>query len=97
MNNIIHRLLCFVRKDLEGLLPCTCDELISHTNAHARNRGATLKDVERFRNGSVHEFYGIIESWPNYRLSSYYSSHEITELHEIYMSSNYENTTNYDA
>ena len=31
--------------------------LVSHTNAHTFRGRLTLKDVERFRNESVHEFY----------------------------------------
>ena len=32
---------------------------VSHTNAHAIRGRPTLKDVERFRNGSIHEFYSL--------------------------------------
>ena len=35
-------------------MPCT---LVSHTNAHTIRGRLTLEDVERFQNGSVHEFY----------------------------------------
>ena len=45
---------CFVKKSPERIMPYT---LVSHTNA-IRGR-PTLKDVERFRNGLVHEFYSL--------------------------------------
>lgn len=45
------------------------------------------KDVERFRNGSVHEFYSLISSVISKVHASY---HVITN--EAYMSSKYENT-----
>ena len=32
---------------------------VSHTSAHAIRGRPTLKDVERFRNGSVQEFYSL--------------------------------------
>ena len=33
--------------------------LVSHTNAHTIRGRPTLKYVERFRNGSLHEFYSL--------------------------------------
>ena len=33
--------------------------LVSHTNVHAIHGRPTLEDVERFQNGSVHEFYSL--------------------------------------
>ena len=33
--------------------------LVSHTNAHTIRGRPTLKDVERFRNGLLHEFYSL--------------------------------------
>ena len=46
--------LYFVKKSPERIMPYTS---VSHTSAHAIRGRPTLKDVERFRNGSVHEFY----------------------------------------
>ena len=75
--------------------------LISHTNAHAVRGRPTLNDVERFRNGPVHELSSLKASQ---MCKVYTSSHEITN--EAYVSSNFENTgktvtadltTNYDA
>ena len=75
--------------------------LISHTNAHAVRGRLTLNDVERFRNGPVHELSSLKASQ---MCKVYTSSHEITN--EAYVSSNFENTgktvtadltTNYDA
>ena len=45
---------CFVKKSPVRIMPYT---LVSHTNA-IRGR-PTLKDVGRFRNGLVHEFYSL--------------------------------------
>ena len=47
---------CFVKKSPERTMPYT---LVSNTNAHTIRGRPTLKDVERFRNGSVHEFYSL--------------------------------------
>ena len=33
--------------------------LVSHTNAHTIRGRPTLKDVERFRNGLLHEFFSL--------------------------------------
>ena len=75
--------------------------LISHTNAHAVRGRPTRNDVERFRNGLVHELSSLKASQ---MCKVYTSSHEITN--EAYVSSNFENTgktvtadltTNYDA
>ena len=75
--------------------------LISRTNAHAVRGRPTLNDVERFRNGPVHELSSLKASQ---MCKVYTSSHEITN--EAYVSSNFENTgktvtadltTNYDA
>ncbi|KAK3744498.1 hypothetical protein QZH41_006342 [Actinostola sp. cb2023] len=57
--------------------------LISHTNADAVRGRPTLKDVERFRNGSVHELNSKSSKVKT-------SSYEITN--EPYMSPNYEKT-----
>ena len=75
--------------------------LISHTNAHAVRGRPTLNDVERFRNGPVHELSSLKTSQMCEVLTS---SHEIKN--EPYVSSNFKNTaktvtadltTNYDA
>ena len=47
---------CFVKKSPEITMPHT---LVSHTNAHTIRGRPTLKDVERFRNGLLHEFYSL--------------------------------------
>ena len=57
--------------------------LISRTNAHAVRGRPTLNDVERFRNGPVHELSSLKASQ---MCKVYTSSHEITN--EPYMSSN---------
>ena len=49
----IVRMLCFETKDLQRLMDYT---VISLTNPHTIRGRPTLKDVERFRNGSFHEF-----------------------------------------
>ena len=46
-------MLCFETKNLQRLIDYT---VISLTNPHAIRGRPTLKDVERFRNGSFHEF-----------------------------------------
>ena len=46
-------MLCFETKDLQRLMDYT---VISLTNPHTIRSRPTLKDVERFRNGSFHEF-----------------------------------------
>ena len=75
--------------------------LISHTNAHAVRGRPTLNDVERFRNGPVHELSSLKTSQMCEVLTS---SREIKN--EPYVSSNFKNTgktvtadltTNYDA
>ena len=74
---------------------------MSHTNAHAVRGRPTLNDVERFRNGPVHELSSLKTSQMCEVLTS---SHEIKN--EPYVSSNFKNTgktvtadltTNYDA
>ena len=89
---------CFMKSALQRFLSYT---LISHTNAHAVRGRPTLNDVERFRNGPVHELSSLKASQ---MCKVYTSSHEITN--EPYVSSNFENTgktvtadltTNYDA
>ena len=89
---------CFMKSALQRFLSYT---LISHTNAHAVRGRPTLNDVERFRNGPVHELSSLKASQ---MCKVYTSSHEITN--EAYVSSNFENTgktvtadltTNYDA
>ena len=98
LNNIIYRMLCFVRTALQRFLSYT---LILHTNAHAVHGRPTLNDIECFRNGPVHELYSLKASQ---MCKVHISSHEITN--EPYVSSNYENTgktvtadltTTYDA
>ena len=49
----IVRMLCFETKNLQRLMDYT---VISLTNPHTIRGRPTLKDVERFRNGSFHEF-----------------------------------------
>ena len=75
--------------------------LILYTNAHAVRGKPTLNDVERFRNGPVHELHNLKASQ---MCKVHISSQEITN--EPYVSSNYENTgktvtadltTTYDA
>ena len=89
---------CFMKSALQRFLSYT---LISHTNAHAVRGRPTLNDVERFRNGPVHELSSLKTSQMCEVLTS---SHEITN--EPYVSSNFKNTgktvtadltTNYDA
>ena len=98
LNNLIYRMLCFVRTALQRFLSYT---LILHTNAHAVHGRPTLNDIERFRNGPVHELYSLKASQ---MCKVHISSHEITN--EPYVSSNDENTgktvtadltTTYDA
>ena len=60
---------------------------ISHTNAHAVRGRPTLNDVERFRNGPVHELTSLKASQ---MCKVHTISHEITN--EPYVSSNFENT-----
>ena len=52
----IFRMLCFEKKNLEGLTDYTVMPL---TNPHTIRGRPTLKDVERFRNGSFHELYRL--------------------------------------
>ena len=75
--------------------------LISHTDAHAIRGWPTLNDVERFRNGLVHELSSLKASQ---MCKVHTIPHEITN--EPYVSSNFENTgktvtadltTNYNA
>ena len=98
VNNVIYRMLCFVKTDLQIFLSY---KLIPHANAHAGRGRPTLNDVQCFRNGPVHELHCLKASqmWKVHT-----SSHEITN--EPYVRSNYENTgntvtadltTNYDA
>ena len=47
------RILCFEKKNLEGLKHY---RVMSLTNPHTIRGIPTLKDVERFLNGSFHEF-----------------------------------------
>ena len=61
--------------------------LISHTNAHAVRGRPTLNDVERFRNGPVHELSSLKASQ---MCKDQTSSREVTN--ELYASSNLENT-----
>ena len=61
--------------------------LISHTNAHAVRGRPTLNDVERFRNGPVHELSSLKASQI---CKDQTSSHEVTN--ELYASSNLEDT-----
>ena len=73
-------MLCFVKPVLQRFLSYV---LISRTNAHAVRGRPTLNDVERFRNGPVHELSSLKAS----QMCKFYtSSHEITN--EPYMSSN---------
>ena len=73
-------MLCFVKPVLQRFLSYV---LISRTNAHAVRGRPTLNDVERFRNGPVHELSSLKASQ---MCKVYTSSHEITN--EPYMSSN---------
>ena len=49
----IVQMLCFETKNLQRLMDYT---VISLTNPHTIRGRPTLEDVERFRNGSFHEF-----------------------------------------
>lgn len=91
-------MLCFVKTVLQRFMSYT---RISHTDVLVVCGGPTLTDVERFRNGPVHEPYSLKASQ---MCKVHTSSHEITD--EPYVSSNYDNsgktgtadvTTNYDA
>ena len=75
---------CFVKTALQRFLSYM---LILHTNAHAVRGRPTLNEVERFRNGPVHELYCLKASQ---MCKVHTSSHEITN--EPYESLNYENT-----
>ena len=50
------RMLCFEKKNFEGLKHYT---VMSLTNTFTIRGIPTLKDVERFLNGSLHEFYRL--------------------------------------
>ena len=71
-----------MRSALQKFLSYT---LISHTNAHAFRGRPTLNDVERFRNGPVHELSSLKASQ---MCKVHTSSHEITN--DSYVSSNFE-------
>ena len=74
----------FLRKIFERIMNFT---LISHTDPHTIRGRPTPKEVERFRNGSIHEFYSLKAS----QISKVHTrSYEITN--EPYMNSTYENT-----
>ena len=55
--------------------------LVSHTNAHTIRGRPTLKDVERFRNGLLHEFYSLeaLKTLKNVNTSDF---EKITDLDE---------------
>ena len=55
---IIVRMLCFEKKNLERMMDYT---VMSLTNPHTIRCRPTLKYVERFRNGSFHEFCSLKE------------------------------------
>jgi len=66
-----------------------------HTKAHPVRGRPTLKDVERFRNGSVHELYErptydpILLSEPsieNYAISNKQSNVSLKSIHENHVS-----------
>ena len=59
VNIIIYTTLCFMKTVLRKLMPYT---LISHTDVHTVRGRPTLNDVERFRNGPFHEFYGLLKA-----------------------------------
>ena len=91
-------LVTFLKSAFQRFLSYT---LISHTNAHAARGRPTQNDVERFRNGPVHELSSLTASQMSKVQTS---SDEVTN--EPYASSNFENTgktvtadltTNYDA
>ena len=69
---------CFVKKSPEITMPHT---LVSHTNAHTIRGRPTLKDVERFRNGLLHEFYSLeaLKTLKNVNTSDF---EKITDLDE---------------
>ena len=77
-------MLCVMKSDFQRFLSYAP---ISHTNAHAVRGRPTLNDVERFRNGPVHELTSLKASQ---MCKVHTSSHEITN--EPYVSSNFENT-----
>ena len=74
----------FLKSALQRFLSYT---LISHANAYAVRGRPTLKDVERFRNGPVHELSSLKASQ---MCKDQTSSREVTN--ELYASSNLENT-----
>ena len=55
--------------------------LVSHTNAHTIRGRLTPKDVERFRNGSVHEFY-ILKALKTLKNVDTSDVEKITDLNE---------------
>ena len=55
--------------------------LVSHTNVHAIRGRPTLKDVERFQNGSVHEFCSL-KSVENFEDVNTSDAEKITDLDE---------------
>ena len=69
---------CFVKKSPEGIIPYT---LVSHKNAHTIRGRLTLKAVERFRNGSVHEFY-ILKALKTLKNVNTSDVEKITDLDE---------------
>ena len=70
--------------------------LVSHTNAHTIRGRPTLKDVERFRNRLVHEFYNLetLKTLKNVNTSDI---EKITDLDEqnldVERNNNKQNTT----
>ena len=84
---------CFLKKSPERIMPYT---LVSHTNAHTIRGRPTLKDVERFRNRLVHEFYNLetLKTLKNVNTSDI---EKITDLDEqnldVERNNNKQNTT----
>ena len=84
---------CFLKKSPERIMPHT---LVSHTNAHTIRGRPTLKDVERFRNRLVHEFYNLeaLKTLKNVNTSDI---EKITDLDEqnldVERNNNKQNTT----
>ena len=67
-----------MKKSPKGIIPYT---LVSRKNAHTIRGRLTLKVVERFRNGSVHEFY-ILKALKTLKNVNTSDVEKITDLDE---------------
>ena len=90
---LIQNAAVFLKKSPERIMPHT---LVSHTNAHTIRGRPTVKDVERFRNRLVHEFYNLetLKTLKNVNTSDI---EKITDLDEqnldVERNNNKQNTT----